>query len=259
MIWSTSYYHVILLVYRSWPHLLFTVASVHRRQVLLKLHRHTQSLASKSPTCPSHLQPVRRAKSCLDLLHLDHMTQCHVSYAMSSSIITCASFSTSPSHFHLHDICCSQTCTCGLITYVSHINIISPPKVVTQLPKPNKDLSVPAVTAGRCCLVRAAWHRDGIWPDRGDRCPLGPLQGQCGVLTPVRASTLGWVRPLLVPPRGQDGGEVVNFLCVMRLSQKGEVVANPSLGVRPGSPSLARPRSFGLLLADILWAAWPAN
>jgi hypothetical protein len=101
--------------------LLFTVASVHQPQVLLKLHRHTRSLASKPPTCPSHLQPIRQAKSCLDLLHLDHMTQCHVSCAISSSIITCASFATSPSHFYLHSICCSHTCTCGLITYVSHI------------------------------------------------------------------------------------------------------------------------------------------
>jgi hypothetical protein len=99
-----------------------------------------RSLTSKPPTCPSHLQPVHRAKSCLDLLHLDHMTQCHVSCAISSFVITCASFATSPSHFHFHDICCSHTC--GLISCVSHINIISPPKVVTQLPKPNKDLSV---------------------------------------------------------------------------------------------------------------------
>jgi hypothetical protein len=121
IIWSTSYYHVTVLVHRSWPHLLFTVASVHRRQVLVKLHRHMRSLASKPLTCPSHLQPVHRVKSCLDLLHLDHMTPCHVSYAMSSFIITCASFATSPSHFHLHGICCSHTCTCGLITCVSHI------------------------------------------------------------------------------------------------------------------------------------------
>ena len=41
MIWSTSYRHVTLLVHWSWPHLLFTVAFVHRCQVLLKLHRHT--------------------------------------------------------------------------------------------------------------------------------------------------------------------------------------------------------------------------
>jgi hypothetical protein len=37
----------------------------------------------------------------------------------------------------LHD-----TITCGLIFYVSHINTISSPKVVTQLPKPNKDLLI---------------------------------------------------------------------------------------------------------------------
>jgi hypothetical protein len=86
MIWSTSYHHVIVLVHRSWPHLLFTVVSVHRRQVLPKLHHHTRSLASKPLTCPSHLQSVHRAKPHLNLLHLDHMTPCHVSYAISSFI-----------------------------------------------------------------------------------------------------------------------------------------------------------------------------
>ena len=113
MIWSTSYHHVIILVHQSWLHLLFTIAFVHPRQVFLKLHRHV----------------VHRSKSCLDLLHLDHMTQCHVSCATSSFIITCVSFTISPSHFHLHGICCSHTCTCGLITCVSHINTISPPRL----------------------------------------------------------------------------------------------------------------------------------
>ena len=100
----------------------------------------TRSITPKPSTCPSRLQPVHQAKSCLDLLHLDHMTPCYVSCAMSSFIITCMSFATSPSHFNLHGICCSYTCTYGLITCVSHINTISPPRVVTQLPKPNKDL-----------------------------------------------------------------------------------------------------------------------
>jgi hypothetical protein len=79
------------------------------------------SASSHHSTCPSHLQPVRRAKSCLDLLHFDHMTQYHVSCAM-SSFITCVSFATSLSHLHCHGICCSHTCTCGLITCVSHSN-----------------------------------------------------------------------------------------------------------------------------------------
>ena len=107
----------------------------------LALHRCLgPSVPSHHSTCSSHLQLVHRAKSCLDLLHLDHMTQCHVSCAI-SSIITCVSFATSLNHFHLHGICCSYICTCGLITCVSHINTISAPKVVTQLPKPIKDLS----------------------------------------------------------------------------------------------------------------------
>jgi hypothetical protein len=104
------------------------------------------SMPSHHSTCPSHLHPAHQAKSCRDLLHLDHMTQCRVSCAM-RSFITCVSFATSPSHLHHHGICCSHTCTCGLIICVSHINTISPPKVVTQLPKPNKDprhLGVPS-------------------------------------------------------------------------------------------------------------------
>ena len=102
----------------------------------------TRSIAPKPPTCPSRLQLVHQAKSCLDLLHLDRMTQCHISCAISSIIITCVSFATSPSHFHLHGICCSHICTCGLITCVSYINTISPPRVVIQLPKLHKDLSI---------------------------------------------------------------------------------------------------------------------
>ena len=61
------------------------LASVHRYQVLLKLHRHTVP-RFKALTCPSPLQPIHQAKSCLDLLYFGHMTQCHVSYEMSSSI-----------------------------------------------------------------------------------------------------------------------------------------------------------------------------
>ena len=105
---------------------------------LLALHRcyrpSAPSLAQASPprgpslqsllTCPSRLQPVHQAKSCLDLLHISHMTPCHVSYAIMSSFITCVSFATSLSHHHRHGICCSHTCTCGLITYVSHLNIL---------------------------------------------------------------------------------------------------------------------------------------
>ena len=88
----------------------------------LALHRcFGQSAPSHHSTCPSHLQPVHQAKSCLDLLHLSHMTQCHVSCAM-SSFITCVSFATSLSRLHRHGICCSHTCTCGLITCVSHSN-----------------------------------------------------------------------------------------------------------------------------------------
>jgi hypothetical protein len=81
----------------------------------------TRSIAPKPPTCPSRLQPVHQAKPCIDLFHLSHMTPCHVSYAM-SSFITYVSLATYPSHFHLHGMCCSHTCTCGLITCVFHLD-----------------------------------------------------------------------------------------------------------------------------------------
>ena len=55
----------------------------------------TWSITPKSPTCPSRLQQVHQAKSCLNLLHLSHMAPCQVSYALSSFIITCVSFATS--------------------------------------------------------------------------------------------------------------------------------------------------------------------
>ena len=56
------------------------------------------SVPSHHLTCRSHLHPVHQAKSCLNLLHLSHMTQCHVSYAM-SSFVTCVSFATYPSQY----------------------------------------------------------------------------------------------------------------------------------------------------------------
>jgi hypothetical protein len=88
----------------------------------LALHRCFDPLApSHYSTCPSHLQPVHQAKLCIDLLHLDHMTPCHVWCAM-SPFITCVSFAISLSHLHCHGICCSHTCTCELITCVSHSN-----------------------------------------------------------------------------------------------------------------------------------------
>ena len=46
IIWSTLYHHVTVLVHRAWLYLLFTVASVHRRQVIsqLALHTYNQSV-----------------------------------------------------------------------------------------------------------------------------------------------------------------------------------------------------------------------
>jgi hypothetical protein len=63
------------------------------------------------------------------------------------SIEQASSWSSPPwSHNSMSCLICNEllhdTITYGLIPCVSHINTVSPPKVVTQLLKPNKDLSV---------------------------------------------------------------------------------------------------------------------
>jgi hypothetical protein len=67
------------------------------------------------------------------------------------------------------------------------------------------------------------------------------LRGQCGVLVPVRAGTLGWARPLPVPSRGCDGGEVMRPSSAVRLRQEEGVVADPGLSVRSGLLGLTGP------------------
>ena len=85
-----------------------------------------RSIGAKSATCPSLLQPVRQAKSCLDLLRLSHMTQCHVSYAM-SSFITCVSLATDPSHLYRHGMSCSHK-----YLWTNHL-CISPKHILVHL------------------------------------------------------------------------------------------------------------------------------
>jgi hypothetical protein len=62
----------------------------------------------------------------------------------------------------------------------------------------------------------------------------------------------GYAQPLPVPPRGRDGGEVSCLSCVVRPRRKEGSWSSLSL-------ALAGPRSFGPLLTDVSWAAWPAN
>jgi hypothetical protein len=58
-----------------------------------------------------------------------------------SSFITCVSLATNLSHLHRHGMSCSHTCTCGLIHLCITLKHILVHLVITQLPKPNKDLS----------------------------------------------------------------------------------------------------------------------
>ena len=157
MIWSTSYHHMTLLVHQSWLHLLFTLLPSSISAKSCSSFTIMRSFAPKPPTCPSRLQPIRQAKPCFDLLHLSHMTPCRVSYAM-SSFITCVSFATSLSHFYLHGICCSYTCTCGLITYVSHINTISPPRLSLNYQNQTRTFhpGLPHVQVGLRCAFQQA-------------------------------------------------------------------------------------------------------
>ena len=95
MIRSTLYHHMTPLVHRSWPCSLFTVASVHWCQVLLKLHR-------------------------LVVLATKHWLALHHCNSPSNQAL---SWSSPP---RSHDSMSCQVCnellliiTCGLITYVS--------------------------------------------------------------------------------------------------------------------------------------------
>jgi hypothetical protein len=54
--------------------------------------------AKSSLNLPFTVVTSSSSQVCLDLLHLSHMTSCHVSYAM-SSFITCVSRATYLSHF----------------------------------------------------------------------------------------------------------------------------------------------------------------
>ena len=86
MIWSTSHHHVtywfigLNLTFSS-P-LPWSIGA----KSLLNLPRHMRFVASKPPTCPSHLQPVHWRKALSWSSPSSHTTPYHVSYAMSSFI-----------------------------------------------------------------------------------------------------------------------------------------------------------------------------
>ena len=103
IIWSTSYHHVIILVHRSWLHLLFTVASVHRCQVITQLAFTLASSQVLSWSSPPWSHDSISCLICNALLH--HICElCNISKP-----------------FYLYGMSCSHKCICGLITCVSHI------------------------------------------------------------------------------------------------------------------------------------------
>jgi hypothetical protein len=78
MIWSTSYHHMTYW----FIDLDLTCSSPLPSSIGAKSYSSftaMRSITPKPPTCPSRLQLVHQAKSCLNLLPLSHMTQCHVS------------------------------------------------------------------------------------------------------------------------------------------------------------------------------------
>ena len=119
---------------------IFTLLAFHRC-----LRPSVPSLAQASPPHGPSLQSLRLAlhacnrsiKPSLVLIFFTLITWLHVmSHALSYFIITCVSLATSSSHFHHHGICCSLTCTYGLITCVSQSShILVHPNVVNQLSK----------------------------------------------------------------------------------------------------------------------------
>ena len=131
MIWSTPYHHMTSLVHRSWSCPLFTVVSVHQRQVLPKLHRLAVH-RFEALTCPS---PFATGPSSQAL-----------------------SWSSPPwSHDSMSWLICNEILLMWTNPLcISPYNNISPPNVVTQLPKPNKDLSVASGIQRWRCLTASA-------------------------------------------------------------------------------------------------------
>src|SRR6185503_2075457 len=96
--------------------------------ILPKLHRLAVP-CFKALTCPSLLQPVHQAKPCLDLLHFGHITPCHVSYAMSSSI-TLYKHSSTLSHFSsMAHVAHTSVFVWTNLLCISTQTLISPPKL----------------------------------------------------------------------------------------------------------------------------------
>jgi hypothetical protein len=123
----------------------------------------------------------------------------------------------------LHD-----TITCGLILCVSHINIISPPKVVTQLPKLNKDLSPgPSPAPGWPGTQRQQRPRReeavaGSRPRAGSRgfatFRVGSLTGERSTVPPIGRSILllGQIRRL-AGLQAMWPDPLARFWCVNRI------------------------------------------
>ena len=102
---------------------------------LAQAHRHAVH-RSKASDLPFTLAtgPSSQVFSWSTLLiastkHLKCSSNHHFHVSLPSTTLGLPSFATSPSHFHLHGICCPHIYTCGLITCVSHINTISPPRL----------------------------------------------------------------------------------------------------------------------------------
>jgi hypothetical protein len=172
---------------------------------LLALHRchrpSAPSLAQASPPRGPSLQSLRLAlhacnrpiKPSLVLIFSTLITWLNVmSYVhLSSFIITCVSFTTSPSHFHLHGICCSYTCTCGLITCVSHINTISPPRL--SLNYQNQQGPFTRSLKPGDSVLRLIQKKDGRHK------LLSPWEGPFIVKTATRPSTYKLMTPDEIP------------------------------------------------------------
>jgi hypothetical protein len=75
----------------------------------------------------------------------------------------------------------------------------------------------------------------------------------------VRAGMLGVARSLPISPKGRDGGEVMRSYSACGEGRDKRSWPAPALVSSLGPRSLARPRSFGLILADVLWATQTAN
>jgi hypothetical protein len=84
-------------------------------------------------------------------------------------------------------------------------------------------------------VLSVAWRRDGAC---SEMVVLSVLADGAGVPVPIRAGILGGARPLTVPPKGRDEGEVVRHRVACNKGRRRRSWVTSCLSIWPESVQL---------------------